>query len=90
MSSINVQFIATKCIKLKLSLAICVYFVIILTVKRGEDMDKLYTVKETADILKLSVRQVYNLIKSGHIQIIKINKSTRVREKEIKRITEGL
>ncbi len=59
-------------------------------VKRGDTMDRLFTVKETAQILKLSVRQVYNLIKSGHLQVIKINKSTRVREKEIKRITEGL
>lgn len=59
-------------------------------VKGSDEMTELYTVKEAAQYLKISVRQVYNLIKSGHIQIVKIGKSTRIRDKELKRFTDGL
>ena len=53
-------------------------------------MDKLYTVKEVADNLKLSVRKVYDLIKQKKLKVVKIDRSTRIREIDLQRFKDNL
>lgn len=52
-------------------------------------MKQLYTVKEVAQILKLSVRTIYTLIEDGKIETVRIGNSVRVREEQVKKFTEG-
>ena len=52
--------------------------------------DKYYSTDEVAEVLGLSRRTVYNYIKAGQLQGVKIGKSWRFPEKELKRfVTHG-
>lgn len=53
-------------------------------------MDKLYTIKETQELLKVSRAKVYLLIKDGSIQPIKLGKRTLFPESELNRFIEEL
>ena len=46
-------------------------------------MTKIYTVKETADILKISYRKCLDLINSGELKASKVGKVFRVTKKNI-------
>lgn len=48
----------------------------------------LYTVAEVAEMLKLTTKTVYELIKSGKISVTKIGGSIRISESELKRVLE--
>ena len=55
-----------------------------------ETMDKLYTIKETQELLKVSRAKVYLLIKDGSILPIKLGKRTLFPESELHRFIEEL
>jgi excisionase family DNA binding protein len=47
--------------------------------------DRLLTVAEVADIMRVSNMTVYRLIKSGQLAAIRVGKNYRIRESEIER-----
>lgn len=53
-------------------------------------MEKLHTVKEVCDILKVSRAKLYLLINDGSLKPVKIGKKTLFRESEIQRFIESL
>ena len=56
-----------------------------------EDLDRLYTLKEVENFLKVSRRTVYRYIKSGKLKAVKVNGQWRVPREELERIArEGL
>jgi len=56
-----------------------------------EDLDRLYTLKEVEEFLKVSRRTVYRYIKSGKLKAVKVNGRWRVPREELERIAkEGL
>ena len=44
---------------------------------------KLYTLKEVAEILKVTKQTIYNYIKSGRIKATKYGKEYRITEKDL-------
>ena len=56
---------------------------------RSDTLNTVYTVKEVASILKLSVRTLYTLIEKGDIKTVRIGNSVRITNEELKRITKG-
>jgi putative resolvase len=58
--------------------------------KKGvESMDKLFTIAETADYLRVSKMTIYRWIDSGRLNSIKINQKHLIAESEIKRLIKG-
>jgi excisionase family DNA binding protein len=53
-------------------------------------MDKLYTIKETLGILKISKANLYRLITRGHISPVKLVGRTLFTESELDRFIEKL
>ena len=53
-------------------------------------MDKLFTIIETAQILKLSRTKVFGLIKDGRLKPVKIDKRTLFKESELNRFIKSL
>ena len=52
-------------------------------------MDKLFTIGETADYLRVSKMTIYRWIDSGRLNSIKINQKHLIAESEIKRLIKG-
>ena len=50
----------------------------------------LYTIDETAQVLRASRSSIYRLVKSGHLVSIKVNGSRRVTRQAIDRFVENL
>lgn len=46
-------------------------------------MEKIYTIAEVAEYLKVSEQTVYRLMRNGKITTIKIMGSTRIKESEL-------
>jgi excisionase family DNA binding protein len=53
-------------------------------------MDKLYTVKETMQILKVSRTKLYFLVRDGKINPVKLDRKTLFKESEIQRFIDSL
>ncbi|MDD5007485.1 MAG: helix-turn-helix domain-containing protein [Syntrophorhabdaceae bacterium] len=53
-------------------------------------MDKLFTIIETAQILKLSRTKIFGLIKDGRLRPVKIDKRTLFKESELNRFIKSL
>lgn len=53
-------------------------------------MEKLYTIKEAADILRVSRAKIYLLIKDEKIKPVKLDKKTLFKESELNRFIESL
>ena len=53
-------------------------------------MDRLHTVKETLSILSISRTKLYDLIGSGKIKPVKLDKRTLFPESEINRFLDNL
>lgn len=53
-------------------------------------MDKLYTVKDALDVLKISKANLYRLMKDGKINPIKLGKRTLFKESELERFIADL
>lgn len=53
-------------------------------------MEKLHTVKEVCDILKVSRAKLYLLIKDESLKPVKIGKKTLFKESELQRFIESL
>jgi hypothetical protein len=53
-------------------------------------MDKLYTVNETKDILKISRAKLYLLIKASKVSPVKLDGKTLFTESELNRFIESL
>ncbi len=53
-------------------------------------MEKLYTVKETCEILRVSRAKLYLLINDGSLRPVKIDKKTVFKESELQRFMESL
>ena len=49
-----------------------------------EELDRIYTVPEVADYLKLSKSKVYYMVQKGEILYIKIGRNVRIRESDLK------
>ena len=49
---------------------------------------KLYTLKEVADILKVSRQTIYNYLAAGRLRATKIGREYRVTEKDLKKFIE--
>lgn len=54
------------------------------------NMDKLYTVTETAQLLHISRGNLYRLIAEGTLRPIKLGKRTLFSEQELEAFIEGL
>ena len=52
--------------------------------------EKVYTVKEVSELLKIREEQVRNLLKKGIIKGFKVGKYWRVTKKEVDRLAEGV
>ncbi len=44
---------------------------------------KVYTINEVADILKVTTRSIYNYVKSGNLQAVKMGKYWRITESNL-------
>lgn len=53
-------------------------------------MDKLYTVKEASEILRISRAKLYQLIHGGNIKPVKLDRKTLFPESELNRFIEDL
>lgn len=53
-------------------------------------MDKLFTIKEAAEILRVSRAKIYLLIKDGKLNAVKLDKKTLFKESELNRFIESL
>ena len=53
-------------------------------------MDKLYTIKEVMEVLKISKANLYRLISNGDIQPLKLGGRTLFAESELDRFIENL
>lgn len=53
-------------------------------------MDKLYTIKETSDVLRISRANLYRLITDGKLKPLKLGKRTLFEESELNRFIEDL
>jgi excisionase family DNA binding protein len=51
-------------------------------------MEPLLTAKETADVLKVTVRTVYNLLERGELRGVKVGRVWRFSEDELKAYLE--
>ena len=52
-------------------------------------MEELYTPKEVAKLLKVSLKTVYNWIEEGRLKAVKIGHFWRVSETELNRLLKG-
>lgn len=52
-------------------------------------MDKYYTIKEVAEMLKVTERSIHYWKKDGKIKFVKVGRNVRVSETELKRFLEG-
>lgn len=50
--------------------------------------NKFFTVKDLADILKVSEKTIYRLIESKEIQAFKIGQSWRIKESDLQKFLE--
>jgi excisionase family DNA binding protein len=72
-------------------LYITLYSVIVLLTKRGgEQMEKMYSLKEAAEILSLAVVTLRLWISEGKLASVKIGRTIRVTESEILRLQKGV
>jgi excisionase family DNA binding protein len=53
-------------------------------------MDKLYNIKETMAILKISKANLYRLMADGKIKHVKLGGRTLFKESELERFIDGL
>ncbi len=53
-------------------------------------MDKLYSIKDALNVLKISRAKLYLLIKDKNINPVKIGKRTLFKESELNRFVESL
>jgi len=49
---------------------------------------KIYTIKETADLLQVTTRSIYSYIKEGKLHAVKIGREWRVTQKDIEKLLE--
>jgi len=56
--------------------------------KKENYMEKLYTVKEVAEYLRVSTRTIMNLIKNEHIKGVKIGNRWKFTETDIKNLID--
>lgn len=52
-------------------------------------MEKLYTLKEVTEILKVTFMTLYRWRESGKLKVVKIGNTIRVPESELKRLMKG-
>lgn len=55
-------------------------------VVKNKELEKLYTVKEVAELLKLSERTIWQYIEDGKLKKKQIFSNVRIPESELKRI----
>jgi excisionase family DNA binding protein len=53
-------------------------------------MDKLYNIKETVEILKISKANLYRLMADGRIKHVKLGGRTLFKESELERFIDSL
>ena len=53
-------------------------------------MEKLYTIKEAAELLRVSRAKIYMLIQAGKLIPVKLDKKTLFKESELNRFIEAL
>jgi putative molybdopterin biosynthesis protein len=53
-------------------------------------MEKLYTIKEVAEMLRVSKVTLYRMMKDGKIQTVKLGRKTLFTEEELDRFIESL
>ena len=53
------------------------------------DMPKVYRLDEVAELLKVTRRTMYNYIKSGKVEAVKIGKNWFISEKHLESLLEG-
>jgi excisionase family DNA binding protein len=51
---------------------------------------KIYTIEEVVEILKVTRRSVYNYLKDGKLNAVKLGRSWRVTEEELDRFIKNL
>ena len=49
---------------------------------------KIYTIKETAELLQVTTRSIYSYIKEGKLHAVKIGREWRVTQKDIEKLLE--
>lgn len=53
-------------------------------------MEKLYTIKEVAEMLRVSKVTLYRMMRDGKIQTVKMGRKTLFKESELNRFIESL
>lgn len=53
-------------------------------------LTKIYTIEEVVEILKVTRRTVYNYLKEGKLNAVKLGRSWRVTEEELNRFINNL
>lgn len=62
----------------------------LIEIEGAHTMDKLYTIKETLDILRISRTTLYRLIDKGELTPVKISKKVLFTEEEINKFIENI
>lgn len=52
--------------------------------KGGEGMEKLYTIKEAAELLKTTRQSIYNWNKKGLLKFVRVGEKPRITESALK------
>lgn len=53
-----------------------------------EPIEKIYTLKEVADILRVSIRTIYRMIKSGELDAFRVRDEYRIRKSTVEAFIE--
>jgi excisionase family DNA binding protein len=56
----------------------------------GEEVEKLYTIREVARLLDLSYITVWSWIRKGKIRAVKVDGRVRIPEGELRKLVRGL
>lgn len=81
----NVSVNIDKCVDIRGYCYFSVDMILYLPERRCLEMDlKVYTVKEVAEMLRVSEMSISRYIKSGKLKAIKVGKMYRINEKDLK------
>lgn len=81
----NVSVNTDKCVDIRGYCYFSVDMILYLSERRCLEMDlKVYTVKEVAEMLRVSEMSISRYIKSGKLKAIKVGKMYRINEKDLK------
>jgi len=58
-------------------------------VRRDAQREPLMTVREAAELCRLSVRQMWRHIEQGHLKVVRLGRLVRIRPSDLERFQNG-